>query len=311
MWPFAHILGVLRKKAGFPWGYIREDWKGSEMVTPHIIGVIFALTSAVVWGTGDFSGGMATRIQNQFQVLFLMTIPGIVMLAVIAAVIGEPFPSSVDAVWAFCAGTSGALGVAALYKGLANGNAATVAPTAAVIGAGIPVMFSFFLLGIPDISHILGFITAIFGIWFVSRPVDGHEHENSQGLIMAILAGCGFGGFFTMIAQVEQGLVFSPLVLAKAAALILALVLMFFRHDRLPAPLSNPIAIIAGFFDAGGNIFFLLAKQFTRLDVAAVLASMYPSVTVILSCLILKEKVSLTQWGGVVLCVIAIALIGM
>ena len=281
------------------------------MVTPHIIGVIFALTSAVVWGTGDFSGGVATRIQNQFQVLFLMTIPGIVILAIIAAVIGEPFPSSEDALWALSAGTACALGVAALYKGLAGGNAATVAPTAAVIGAGIPVIFSLFFLGIPDIWHILGFIVAIFGIWFVSRPVCGHEHENSQGLMMAILAGIGFGAFFTMIAQVEQGLVFSPLVLAKSAALILALVLIFFRNDSLPSPLSNPIAIFAGFFDAGGNVFFLLAKQFTRLDVAAVLASMYPSVTVILSCLILKEKVSRTQGGGVVLCVIAIAFIGL
>ncbi|MBN2299536.1 MAG: DMT family transporter [Deltaproteobacteria bacterium] len=280
-------------------------------MTPHVIGVIFALTSAVVWGTGDFSGGVATRIQNQFQVLFLMTVPGIVVLVIIAAVIGEPFPSPEDSLWALCAGTSGAFGVAALYKGLAGGNAATVAPTAAVIGAGIPVIFSFFFLGIPGISHILGFITAVFGIWFVSRPVRGHEQKNSQGLIMAILAGIGFGGFFTLIAQVEQGLVFSPLVLAKTAALILALVLIFFRHDSLPSLRSNPIAIIAGFFDAGGNVFFLLAKQFTRLDVAAVLASMYPSVTVVLACMILKEKVSVSQWGGVFLCVIAIALIGM
>jgi drug/metabolite transporter (DMT)-like permease len=73
---------------------------------------------------------------------------------------------------------------------------------------------------------------------------------------------------------------------------------------------SNPIAIFAGFFDAGGNVFFLLAKQFTRLDVAAVLASMYPAVTVILACVILREKVSASQWRGVILCVIAIALIG-
>lgn len=281
------------------------------MVTPHIIGVIFALTSAVVWGTGDFCGGMATRIQNQFQVLFLMTIPGLVLLAVIAFFIGEAMPSLNGVVWALCAGTSGALGVAALYKGLANGNAATVAPTAAVIGAGLPVVFSCFFLGIPDMPRIFGFVVAIFGIWFVSRPIDGHERTSKQSLMLAVFAGIGFGGFFTMIAQVEQGLVFSPLIFAKAAALILALVIIFFRHDSLPSPLSNPIAIFAGFFDAGGNVFFLLAKQFTRLDVAAVLASMYPSVTVILACLILKEKVSISQGGGVVLCIIAIALIGM
>ncbi|HHO75325.1 MAG TPA: EamA/RhaT family transporter, partial [Deltaproteobacteria bacterium] len=71
-----------------------------------------------------------------------------------------------------------------------------------------------------------------------------------------------------------------------------------------------PVALTAGLFDAGGNVFFLLAKQYTRLDVAAVLASMYPSVTVVLACLIQGEKVSTYQWQGIVLCIIAIALIG-
>ena len=70
------------------------------------------------------------------------------------------------------------------------------------------------------------------------------------------------------------------------------------------------MAAIAGLFDAGGNVFFMLAKQFTRLDVAAVLASMYPAVTVILAWWILKERVSSSQWWGVFLCVIAITLIG-
>jgi uncharacterized membrane protein len=44
--------------------------------------------------------------------------------------------------------------------------------------------------------------------------------------------------------------------------------------------------------------------------VAAVLASMYPAITVILAWLIQREKVCVSQWQGVVLCIIAIALIG-
>jgi len=280
------------------------------MLTPHIIGVIFALASAAVWGTGDFSGGVATRVQNQFQVLFLSAIPGIIMLAVIAFFIGESIPSTNDVFWALSAGIAGALGVAALYKGLSLGNAATVAPTAAVIGAGVPVVFSCFTMGIPDRSHIFGFLVAVAGIWLVSRPIEGHGRSSIQGLTLAILAGAGFGCFFTLIAQVEQGLIFTPLVLTKAAALIIALFILFLRQEHVPSLGSNPIALTAGVFDAGGNVFFLLAKQYTRLDVAAVLASMYPSVTVILACLIQGEKVSVYQWQGIVLCIIAIALIG-
>jgi drug/metabolite transporter (DMT)-like permease len=45
------------------------------------------------------------------------------------------------------------------------------------------------------------------------------------------------------------------------------------------------------------------------LDVAAVLSSFYPVGTVILATVILKEKVSLAQWSGAALCLLAVALI--
>jgi drug/metabolite transporter (DMT)-like permease len=278
-------------------------------VTPHILGVFCALLSAVVWGTGDFSGGIATRSKNQFQVLFIISIPGIAVLAVFALIFKEVIPSAKDVLWAFSAGLSGAFGIAALYKGLSLGNAAAVAPIAAVMGAGLPVAFSCFDLGLPGPVQILGFIVAIIGIWFVSRPPGGQRYASRQELILAMIAGIGFGGFFTLIAQVDKGLVFLPLVISKTAAIILAVTTLLFRRETLPSMKGNSIALVAGLFDVGGNIFFMLAKQYTRLDVAAVLASMYPAITVILAWLVLQEKVCASQWKGVVLCVIAIALI--
>ncbi|MGC9323948.1 MAG: EamA family transporter [Desulfomonilia bacterium] len=280
------------------------------MITPHLFGVIFALTSAVSWGTGDFSGGVATRKQNQFQVLMLMTIPGIVILALISVAVSEPFPPLQDALWATSAGVCGALGIAALYRGLSLGHTATVAPTAAVIGAGLPVIFSSLYIDLPETPRFLGFLAAIIGIWFVSRPPDGQLRTSGPGFVLAVLAGIGFGVFFILIAQVREGLVFGPLVFAKTASLVLACVLIVARGNRLPGLGSNPVAICAGVFDAGGNAFFMLAKQFTRLDVAAVVASMYPAVTVILASMILRETFGSTQWCGVALCMLAIALIG-
>jgi drug/metabolite transporter (DMT)-like permease len=279
------------------------------MLPADLLGILLALTSACVWGAGDFSGGFASRRNNQFQVLALAALSGIAVLLAAAALRGESLPSPASTLWAMLAGVSGALGLAALYRGLSLGHAASVAPTAAVIGAVLPVAFSGFVEGLPGMARLAGFALACLGIWLVSQTTPQDIAVSRAGFVLACLAGVGFGGFFIFIAQVERGLVFTPLIVTRCITLCVALLLL--RMRRLPwGPVTpNPTALVAGVLDAGGNVFYLLAKQFTRLDVAAVLSSLYPASTVLLSCILLKEKVTRTQWFGVAVCLAAIVFI--
>jgi drug/metabolite transporter (DMT)-like permease len=275
----------------------------------NLLGILSALASAFVWGSADFSGGFASRKNNPFQVLVLSSLSGIVVLLVLAALWRETFPSLRSVLWAMLAGILGALGLAAFYRGLSLGYTAIVAPTGGVIGAALPVGFSILTEGTPGAARLAGFALAFLGIWLVSQTKDEGNSVSRRGFLLACLAGAAFGGFFIVLGQVEPGYVFTPLVAARSMSFVTALFLVWLNQLPLPSLTSNPIAWLAGMLDAGGNIFYLLARQFTRLDIAAVLASLYPAITVLLALVILKEKVTRRQWGGIGVCLAAIAFI--
>lgn len=280
-------------------------------MTSNFLGVLLALTSAAVWGSGDFSGGVATRRGSQYHVLLLSALSGLVLLVGLAIIKREAWPPLSGWIFAALGGVSGALGIACLYRALSMGHAASVAPTTAVISAMLPVLVGAVLLGLPPANQLAGFAVAVPGLWLVSQPAQGSARVSRSELVLALLAGVGFGGFFVFVGQVGIGYVYTPLVIARTLTLATGLLLILGRRLPLPALTGNPVALMAGLLDAGGNIFYVLARQYTRLDVAAVLSSLYPAATVLLAWLLLKERISARQWFGAALCVAAVALIAL
>lgn len=279
------------------------------MLPSELIGVLFAITSAAVWGAGDFSGGRATRRSGQFQVLVISELSGMAVLLLCAALWGESFPDLATLVWPALAGAAGAVGIVCLYRALSMGHAASVAPTSGVIGAALPVAFSAITQGLPPVLRLAGFVLAFAGIWLIARPALADTTVSRQGFLLACVAGVAFGAFFILVAQSAPGKVFTPLVVARGSAFVAGLIMLRATRQPFPSLTSNPIALFAGVLDAGGNVFFLLARQFTRLDIAAVLSSLYPAGTVILATILLKEKASRNQWIGAGLCLAAIVCI--
>ena len=279
------------------------------MISVHLFGVSLALISALSYGVADFCGGRAGHKHGPFQVLALAGLSGWIILAGLAVLLERKLPTLASTGWAMGAGFFGALGIAGFYRGLTIGRAALVAPTAAVIAAAVPLGFGLLTLGWPSTVQVTGLLFALAGIGLASRPSHQDPSLAYRGLGLAILAGIGFGGFFIFIAQVDDRPFLAPLVAARTITLLLALAVLLAHRQRVPAPGSNIAALMAGGLDAGGNLGFILAQQYTRLDLAAVLVCLSPAVTVLLARIILKESVSLTQWVGVLLCIGAVALI--
>ena len=67
--------------------------------------------------------------------------------------------------------------------------------------------------------------------------------------------------------------------------------------------------ILAGMLDTVGNLFYLKATHLGRLDVAAVVCSLYPAGTILLAALVLDERPTRRQVAGMALALGAVALL--
>lgn len=230
------------------------------------------------------------------------------LIVTMALLLREAPPSRPTLAWSIAAGTAGAIGLASLYRALAVGRMAVVAPVSAVLSATIPVVWSAIVEGMPSHTKLAGFALALAGIWLIARA--GRPDEGHEGLTLALVAGCGFGAFLVLMDRGAQGGTFWPLVAARGTSLALALVVAAARRQPwAPSAPAAPLIVLSGALDAGGNAFFILATQAGRLDVAAVLSSMYPASTVLLAAGFLRERVSRPQGAGIVAVLGAIALI--
>ncbi len=268
----------------------------------------FGLAAALSWGTSDFSGGVAAKRTPVFAVMTGSYVIGLALLIGLALALGESSPSPADLTWAAAAGVAGGAGLTAHYRGLAVGRMGVVAPVAAVVGAVIPVLFSAVAEGLPGAAQMAGFALALIGVWLVSRQAS--ESGRPSGLGLALLAGLGFGSFFVLIDRVSQNAVLWPLVAARSASLV-ALVTIAQANGRAWRPPRRALGIVAlaGILDVGGNTFFLLAAQAGRLDVASVLSSLYPAITVLLARGLLGEHIARWQGVGIAAAVCAVPLI--
>ena len=126
-----------------------------------------------------------------------------------------------------------------------------------------------------------------------------------------MIAGLGFGGFLVLIDRVSPHAVYWPLVAGRLVSSSIAFAIVL-TSKQMGLPQGRRLlltVLVASVLDVAGNICFVLARQAGRLDIAAVLSSQYPAVTIIMARFILKERMSRVQMIGIVVALTAIALI--
>lgn len=268
-----------------------------------------SLAAAITWGAADFSGGIATKRANPFRVVVVAHFTGLLFMVAVALAFREPVAGVRALAFGAAAGAVGGIGLACFYKSLAVGTMGINAPLSAVITGVVPVVFSFSTEGFPSVVRIAGLVLAMVSIWVIASPPRGVVHEQ-HGVGLAVIAGVGFGGFLLLMKMAGPSGVFWPLVAARAASFLLMLVIVLASGVRSAAG-GNTLRymLVAGVLDSAANALFVAAAQRGRLDVAAVLSSLYPASTVILARVVLKERLSRLQAAGMVAALVAVALV--
>lgn len=297
--------------------------------------VALSLASAAIWGTSDFVGGLAARRLPSPAVVMLSHSLSLALLVSLALIHASKWPDTQSAVYGALAGVACGTGVMVLYKALALGGMGLTAAVSGVLAAVLPVVWSFSTEGLPRPLQVAGILLAAMAIWMIARAPG--SPTSKQAVVLGAISGGSFGCLYIFLKLAGRGGVLWPLACSRITSATLAAIVMWIGlrrvagagRDAKSAPslpqasspelsgrgLSWPgwavlgLIAIAGTFDASGNTFYTIATRLGRLDIAAVLSSLYPASTILLAALLLKERTTRTQAAGMGLALAAVVLI--
>ena len=284
-----------------------------------------ALGSAINWGAGDFAGGMGVKraggsFPAALRVVLLSHGMSLLGLLVIASLRGDSFPHGAPLIWGLTAGLFGCTSVLTFYVCLASGTMGASAAISGLLAAAIPAAVSIVLEGAPGMLRLAGFLLAAVAIWLIASS-PGAEAVPGRTLALAIFSGAGFGVYFVALRMAGAAGIVYPLALSRSVSVCLCCLCLAWmataRGRKIAAGLARPRitrtvvawAIGTALLDTGGNLFFIAATRAGRLDVAAVLASLYPATTILLAAWLLRERPSARQGAGMALAAAAVVLI--
>lgn len=267
----------------------------------------YALGTVCCWGVSDFLGGYTARRFQPFFLACLGHLAGTAYVVGLAISAHATLPPSSHLAWAAAGGACGGFALGLFYRALSQGSMGLAAPVSAVLSAAIPAVFALLTRGAPKPLAVLGFAFALIGIWLISRPEDG---KRTEGLGLALIAGIGFAVFYIFMDRAGSGAALWLSTASRSAAFVVtAIVTVAGRKFSPTYPAGYGLALLAGCIDVSGTVLFIRAAQTGRLDTAVILSSLYPTITVLLARILLKEH--FTRWKalGVAAALAAVPLI--
>ena len=292
------------------------------------MGILLGLVTALCWGSADLFARFATRRIGTFRTMLYMQMCGFCLLTLAMPRLGgwgHLFDGSGWQPWAWgvLAGVLNTSSTLALYRSFEIGKLSIVAP----ISACYPVL-TMLLSALTGERltplRLFGLVLTIAGVIVVARGEQTPDDTNPVGEQMrpekkhlgvgwALFSAFGFGIMFWLLGlRVVPLLGGSPSVwvIRLTSVAVTALVMLVARQSAaLPLRRDAPWILGVGLLDTSAYVFNNYGMLQEQTSVVSVLASLYGAVTVALAALFLREKVTPSQWLGIVAIFIGIILI--
>jgi drug/metabolite transporter (DMT)-like permease len=278
--------------------------------------ILLGLAAAVLYGGGDFIGGMATRRLHVLTVLMLAETAGAIA-ALSAAAISPSAATLTGLAWGFSAGMVGGLGLIIFYTGLATGPMSVVAPVSGLVSTVLPLAVALAWGERPSAGVYAGALLCLVAIVLASSAGDTETSRGSgrpgRAIAYGTASGAAFGLFFLLIRNAGQSGAVWPVAAGRIGELVAVLGTALVLRRGLPTRGADGrllmAAAFAGVIDVIANICYVAATRTGMFGLAVVMASLYPGVTVLLALVVLGERLRWIQRAGLGLAAIGILLI--
>lgn len=278
-----------------------------------MISVVFGISTALCWGIADFIGGSASRRVGAYGMTIGTVACGLLLLLPMV-IIRQEIPIAWSG-WLICmlAGVVDAVGILLLYLSMTSGRISLAAPVSALTTAALPVVFGMLTMGVPQVRIVAGLALALAAVWLLFQSAESAATAplRFSDLRLPLLSGTCLGLFLILMHTGSTTGLLWPMIAVRCGGVVGLILLAVAFKSRIQMTAELPWRLIAlnALLDVGGNGCYILAGQTGRMDVAAVLSSLYPGATVFMAWLLLKEKLSRLQFAGVLVALVAILLL--
>ncbi len=291
-----------------------------------VVSVGLGLIAAATWGGSDFAGGVGAR--NHPALLVVASGHFVTLLALLSVCLfGHlPFPPQKEFLEGAIGGLEGSLALVTFYRALAMGAMGLTATLTGLLTALVPILYGLWTDGLPAPVALGGSLLGVVALWLICHSAAGADGERTppMALILGALSGAGFGLQLILLKFAAAGGVLWALTSARIGGVAGMSAILLFAWPQTTGQTGYAkmtkkriwkgfwkIGIVAGGLDTIGNVGYTVAAHTGRLDLAALVSSLYPGFTILLAALLLRERPSRRQTWGMAMALVSVVLLSL